>query len=87
MDKVSDEEFRASIKEAMGDEKKSMIVSSLLNYSSSDNLSHEFIQGDATYTIKALYRLGYRWPITDFEYLIRAIKQLDSLGFFDRDDI
>lgn len=87
MDKVSDEEFRASIKEAMGDEKKSMIVSSLLNYSSSDNLSHEFIQGDATYTIKALYRLGYRWPITDFKYLIRAIKQLDSLGFFDRDDI
>ena len=87
MDKVNDLVFKNALKEAMGDEKKSMIVSSLLSYSTSDNLSHEFIQSDATYTIKALYRLGYRWPITDFEYLLKAIKQLDTLGFFDRDDI
>ena len=87
MDKVNDEEFNKALKKAMTDAKKSMIVSTLLNYNSSDNLSHEFIQGDPAYTVKALYRLGYRWPITDFEYLIRAIKSLDSLGFFERDDI
>ena len=87
IDKVSDMEFMMALKEAMSDEKKSMIVSSLLSYSTSDNLSHEFIGGDASFTIKALYRLGYRWPITDFDYLIKAIKSLDSLGFFNRDDI
>lgn len=87
MDKVSDQEFNESLKEAMADEKKSVIVSTLLNYNSSDNLSHEFIQGDPSFTVKALYRLGYRWPITDFDYLIRAIKSLDSLGFFERDDM
>ncbi|MBQ7641912.1 MAG: amino acid adenylation domain-containing protein [Acholeplasmatales bacterium] len=86
-DKVNDMEFMMALKEAMSDEKKSMIVSSLLSYSTSDNLSHEFIGGDATFTIKALYRLGYRWPITDFDYLIKAIKSLDSLGYFDRDDM
>lgn len=87
MDKVSDKEFNESVKEAMKDSKKSVIVSTLLNYNSSDNLSHEFIQGDPTFTVKALYRLGYRWSITDFDYLIRAIKSLDSLGFFERDDM
>lgn len=87
MDKVNDKEFNESIKEAMMDAKKSVIVSTLLNYNSSDNLSHEFIQGDPAFTVKALYRLGYRWPITDFDYLIRAIKSLDSLGFFQRDDM
>lgn len=87
MDKVPEKEFNEALKEAMMDPKKSVIVSTLLNYNSSDHLSHEFIQGDPTFTVKALYRLGYRWPITDFEYLIRAIKSLDSLGFFERDDM
>ena len=87
MDKVSDEEFAKALKEAMMDPKKSVIVSTLLNYNSSDNLSHECIQGDPSFTVKALYRLGYRWPITDFDYLIRAIKSLDSLDFFDRTDM
>ena len=87
MDKVDDKDFDKSLKEAMTDAKKSMIVSTLLNYNSSDNLSHEFIQGDPTFTVKALYRLGYRWPITDFNYLITAIKALDSLGFFEREDM
>lgn len=86
-DVVSDLEFMGALKMAMADEKKSLIVSPLLNYSSSDNLSHEFIDGDSTFTVKALYRLGYRWPITDFDYLIKAIKALDSLGFFERDDM
>ena len=87
MDKVNDKEFNESLKKAMADPKKSVIVSTLLNYNSSDNLSHECIQGDPTFTVKALYRLGYRWPITDFDYLIRAIKSLDSLDFFDREEI
>ena len=81
------DQFAKALKEAMMDPKKSVIVSTLLNYNSSDNLSHECIQGDPSFTVKALYRLGYRWPITDFDYLIRAIKSLDSLDFFDRTDM
>ena len=87
MEKVGEMEFMGALKEAMADEKKSMIVSSLLSYSTSDNRSHAFIGGDSSFTVKALYRLGYRWPITDFEYLTRAILSLVSLGFFDRDDM
>ncbi len=83
IEKVNDLEFAAAVKEAMQDEKKSIIVSSLLSYASSDNLTHELIQPDSSYTVKALYRLGYRWPITDFVYLIMAINALKSLGFFE----
>ena len=86
IDKVSDVEFGNALKQGLEDKDRSVIVSSLLSYASSDNKSHDFIQSDSTYTVKALYRLGYRWPITDFEYLIKAIESLDTLGFFDRLD-
>ena len=87
IDKVNMEEFNKAVSEAMQDEKTSMMISSLFSYASGDNHSREFIQSDLTFTVKALYRLGYRWPITDFDYLIKAIESLESLGFFDREDI
>ena len=86
IDKVSDEDFSNALKKGLEDKDRSVIVSSLLSYASSDNKAHDFIQSDSAYTVKALYRLGYRWPITDFEYLIKAIESLDTLGFFDRLD-
>ena len=44
------------------------------------HLLHEF-------TNKTLYHLGYKWPITDTEYLTKAIESLDTLGFFERTDL
>ena len=34
------------------------------------------------FTTEVLYRLGYKWPITDDNYLENAINALDKLGFF-----
>ena len=87
IEKVDDLTFANAIKEAMQEDKKSMIVSSLLSYAASDGLTHELVQWDSSYTVKALYRLGYRWPITDFDYLTKAIRALITLGFFERDDM
>ena len=84
---VSDAEFKAKLGEAIADESRSMLVSGLLTYSSSDSRLRRYIKTDNTFSIKALYRLGYKWPITDEAYLMRVIESLDSLGFFDRDDI
>ena len=84
---VSDSEFIDSMKEMMKDEKKNMLVSSLISYSSSDNHTHSFIQSDNEFTNKALYHLGYKWPITDYDYLKKAIESLMTLGFFERTDI
>ena len=84
---TSDEEFINSMKEMMQDEKKNMLISSLISYSSSDNHTHSFILSDNEFTNKALYHLGYRWPITDDDYLKKAIESLMTLGFFERTDL
>ena len=72
--------------DATSDEEKSKKVSALITYTSNDNHSHSYILTDNSFTIKALYRLGYKWPITDKEYLVKAIKSLISLEFFERND-
>lgn len=86
IDNVKDEEFMNAVFEATNDEEKSKKVSALITYTSKDNHSHSYILTDNSFSIKALYRLGYKWPITDKEYLIKAIKSLISLEFFERDD-
>ena len=84
---VSDDDFIESMKEMMMDESKSMLVSSLISYSSSDMHTHTFILSDNEFTNKALYHLGYKWPITDYKYLKTAIESLDTLDFFERTDL
>ena len=64
-----------------------MLIYSLISYSSSDNHTHSFILSDNEFTNKALYHLGYKWPITDDDYLKKSIESLMTLGFFERTDL
>lgn len=83
---VSDEKFIKAMTDMMADDNKNMLVSSLISYSSSDKHTHAYISSNNEFTNKALYHLGYKWPITDREYLEKAIESLDTLGFFERID-
>ena len=83
VDIVPDEVFAERLGEFMKDESKNMAVSSLISYDSSSGESHAFILSDNSFSVKALYRLGYKWPITDRRYLERSIESLATLGFFD----
>ena len=82
IDIVDDETFEKTLGEALEDEKKNMLVSSLLSYASSDKHVHKYILTNNEFSIKSLYRLGYKWPITDGGYLHRILEALDSLDFF-----
>lgn len=83
---VDDAEFEKRLKEALADDKKNMLVSGLISYLSSDAGSvRSYVPEDHTYTINVLYRLGFRWPLTDERYLSGAIESLKTLGFFDGD--
>ena len=84
---VPDAVFLETMKQMMMDETKSMLVSSLISYSSSDMHTHSFIGSDNEFTNKALYHLSYKWPITDYNYLKNAIESLDTLDFFERNDL
>ena len=81
---VSDEEFGRALNEALADEQKNMLVSGLISYLSSDRHNTvRYIDYDNSFTVKILYRLGYKWPITDGKYLGNAFMALKTLGFFD----
>ncbi|MBQ6183890.1 MAG: amino acid adenylation domain-containing protein [Clostridia bacterium] len=84
---VPEEEFSERLSSFLRNGERSLLVSSLLTYSSSDHHVHAFIKTDNTFTVKALYRLGYKWPITDENYLRRMIESLDTLGYFTREDV
>ncbi len=85
IDVVSDNEFDAALKAAMLDDKKNLLVSSLIVYNESDEKLHEEIDHDDAFTVKALYRLNCRWSITDENYIKNAIMALDTLGFFEEE--
>ena len=42
-----------------------------------------FIDYDNTFTTKALYRLGFKWPIINEKYLENVFESLSALAFFD----
>ena len=38
---------------------------------------------DNAFTVKALYRLGFKWSLTDVEYIRMLFESVKTLGFFD----
>ena len=72
---VGDDMFYERLKTAMADEKLATTVSPLLVYENEDDQSLRETQADNSFTIKALYRLGFKWSLTDMEYLEKAITQ------------
>jgi len=85
VDIVDDALFNKKIQEVSS--KANDIISSLFAYSIKDCHTYRFIETDNSFTNKILYRLGFRWPITDESYLEKLIEAIDTLGFFQRKDV
>ena len=86
IDIVDEETFKNRFSEALSDEKKSVAVSSLISYNGNANENLQWTQSDNSYTVKALYRLGFSWPIVSPQYLVSSLQTLDTLGFFDESE-
>ena len=83
---VSDEEFQKRISAFMEDEAKSMLVAPLISYNKAlGTIKLANIPDVSTFTTKALYQLGFKWPIITDDYIKKAIMALQTLGFFDED--
>ena len=80
---VKDEEFEQAVKEYAATHEDSDAVSGLIAYASRDEEQIYTIGYTNQFTTEVLYRLGYKWPITDDRYLENAIDALDKLGFFE----
>ena len=83
IDIVNDERFSEAISEAAKDESMADAVLGLVAYNSGSEDAVIELGSDNRFTKNVLYRLGYKWPITDNNYLANAIEALDTLSFFE----
>ena len=83
IDIVSAEEFEAAVKEFAKNSDDSDVVSGLIAYTAHNENEIYTLDYSNRFTAQVLYRLDYKWPVTDDRYLESAIEALDRLAFFD----
>ena len=86
VDVVDDQTFSKRLREALADDRINAYVSPLVNYSLDDDEIRYENPCTNRFTVKALYRLGFQWSITELRYLRQAIEMMQTLGFFDLEE-
>ena len=77
-------QFLENFNLASQDDQNAENFSSLVAYRSiAHGHSITELKADNAYTMQALYRLGFNWPLVSNSYLNLFINSLVSLGFFD----
>ena len=79
---VSKKVFNERFSEALKDESKGEYVSGLISYLGNAGEVRRFVAADESYTVKALYRLGFSWPLITEQYIDKAFKALKAMRFF-----
>lgn len=81
---VEQEEFDHEMDLAKNDPVKAKVLASLLAY---QDMAHgqktTDVARDNDYTTQVLYRLGFAWSPTSWDYVERMLSAIASLGFFD----
>ena len=79
---VKDAEFQREFDRVLADEALNLEISPLIAYMNSGKANRQFVGWDNAFTVKALYRLGFSWPLTGEKYIRKAVNALYTLGFF-----
>jgi len=75
--------FRAAMAEAQDDPEKAKLMSSLLAYQDMSHGQESFmVPTHNSYTTQTLYRLGFRWSPTSWDYVGQFLRAIDGLGYF-----
>ena len=83
---VEKSEFDEIVLNAGQDATKADILQSLLAYDSNIRGKHVVANSsDNSFTTQVLYRLGFQWSFTTWDYMERFLKVIQGLGFFDDD--
>lgn len=79
---VEREDFNRALNEAKNNPVKAKLLTSMLAYQ--DNSKHgAHVTRHNAYTMQVLYRMGYQWPVTSWDYIERFLEALCGLGFFE----
>ena len=81
---VEREDFAKAFARVQSDPKRAQTLTSIMAYMQSAN-GQEVVNltRKCDYTLQVLYRLGFQWPFTTWDYISRFIGALNGLGFFD----
>nr|MCR4662242.1 SDR family oxidoreductase [Clostridia bacterium] len=81
---VEVEKFVARMNEAENDPKIAQVLTSMLAYKGKANIKPPVIPtADTGFTNQILYRKGFQWSVTTFDYISQFLDSLKTLGFFD----
>ncbi len=84
MEIVDDMEYAEAFHTVLSDDHMNNYLLRHISCLASDETAKEFYIGhDNAFTVKALYRLGYKWPIINETYLKNVFVALENLGYFD----
>ncbi|MDO5836426.1 MAG: amino acid adenylation domain-containing protein [Methanobacterium sp.] len=81
---AEEDEFSLSFAQAREDENKQDAISGLVTaMGMGKGKGRGLVEVDNDYTTQILYRLGYKWPLINDEYLVMFIQYLKEMNFFD----
>jgi len=77
-------EFAKAFAEAGSDPEKAAELTSIMAYMTSPGGREAVrLERHCEYTMQVLYRLGFRWPATTWDYIQRFVSALAGLGYFE----
>ena len=81
---VESDVFADAFAKAQSDPEKASELTAIMAYAKSPD-GREMVTFPKTcgYTMQVLYRMGYIWPSTTWDYIRRFVNALAGLGFFD----
>ena len=83
---VEQEDFDAALQQAKDDAQKSTRLASFLAYSDAAHGQKTFdVARDNDYTTQVLYRLGFSFSPTSWDYVERMLTTIGGFGFFELD--
>jgi hypothetical protein len=75
IDMVEDDEF-AELMMRAGDK-----AGALIAYSTREGQERRYMLGaDCSFTTNALYRLDFKWPVTDEDYIVKMLRALNGMS-------
>ena len=84
---VEREEFAKAFAEAQNDPRKASTLTSIMAYMPSTGGQQTVrLTRKCEYTLQVLYRLGFSWPITTWDYIERFVSALSGLGYFEAEE-
>ena len=80
---IPNKQFEEVVNAYLKKHEGSQAVSGLIAYADRNGSERVQVDYENDFTTEALFRLGYKWPISGDEYLRLSIAALDSLNFFN----